>query len=465
MTEQDIAKIKEKNKKLFENAKLKGSHDIDFSNYKQTLKEFQEGYEEAENEEDKYNILMNYNSALEEFIEFLFGKNKNNFDNETIVEKYYIYIKKLFQSYTKILGSKELTKGDRKDILGKINEYINVFTKQNSGYLDNLIETLEELKEKNKKVFYEIILNVIGKLNECGRQCLQEFKKFCKYKSLVYFEKANSYFKKYIVDIKKISMCDRSFIEKCKKEIEISELFISDISSGSISLYEGSLNNDKLIESNFTGFTNTINGLKIGDFENEKYQIIMSNYEKVLIKLADQMTIQRALCIANIIKIGIKFLGDTNLKKYYKLGETCKLIMEKENKENFKWYKEFENIFNEIEEKIEILKHNEQEKKEEIKAKYKTEFDKIDDKYAKKKNNLEFINDILKLKPYKGYEQDINNKKINFNEDSQDLYQHLLIKYHPDNYEYSLDDEESILNYCLIEYIESYLNKIYHRIQ
>ena len=260
-------------------------------------------------------------------------------------------------------------------------------------------------------------------------------------------------------------MCDRSFIEKCKKEIEISELFISDISSGSISLYEGSLNNDKLIESNFTGFTNTINGLKIGDFENEKYQIIMSNYEKVLIKLADQMTIQRALCIANIIKIGIKFLGETNLKKYYKLGETCKLIMEKENKENFKWYKEFENIFNEIEEKIEILKHNEQEKKEEIKAKYKTEFDKIDDKYAKKKNNLEFINDILKLKPYKGYEQDINNKKINFNEDSQDLYQHLLIKYHPDNYEYSLDDEESILNYCLIEYIESYLNKIYHRIQ
>ena len=465
MTEQDIAKIKEKNKKLFENAKLKGSHDIDFSNYKQTLKEFQEGYEDEENEEDKYNILKNYNSALEEFIEFLFGKNKNNFDNETIVEKYYIYIKKLFQSYTKILGSKELTKDDRKDILGKINEYINVFTKQNSGYLDNLIETLEELKEKNKKVFYEIILNVIGKLNECGRQCLQEFKKFCKYKSLVYFEKANSYFKKYIVDIKKISMCDRSFIEKCKKEIEISELFISDISSGSISLYEGSLNNDKLIESNFTGFTNTINGLKIGDFENEKYQIIMSNYEKVLIKLADQMTIQRALCIANIIKIGIKFLGETNLKKYYKLGETCKLIMEKENKENFKWYKEFENIFNEIEEKIEILKINEQAEKERIKVKYKTEFDKIDDKYAKKKNNLEFINYILKLKPYKGYEQDINNKKINFNEDSQALYQHLLAKYHPDNYEYSLEDEESILNYCLIEYIESYLNKIYHRIQ
>ena len=465
MTEQDIAKIKEKNKKLFENAKLKGSHDIDFSNYKQTLKEFQEGYEDEENEEDKYNILKNYNSALEEFIEFLFGKNKNNFDNETIVEKYYIYIKKLFQSYTKILGSKELTKDDRKDILGKINEYINVFTKQNSGYLDNLIETLEELKEKNKKVFYEIILNVIGKLNECGRQCLQEFKKFCKYKSLVYFEKANSYFKKYIVDIKKISMCDRSFIEKCKKEIEISELFISDISSGSISLYEGSLNNDKLIESNFTGFTNTINGLKIGDFENEKYQIIMSNYEKVLIKLADQMTIQRALCIANIIKIGIKFLGETNLKKYYKLGETCKLIMEKENKENYKWYKEFEEIFNEIEEKIEILKINEQAEKERIKVKYKTEFDKIDDKYAKKKNNLEFINYILKLKPYKGYEQDINNKKINFNEDSQALYQHLLAKYHPDNYEYSLEDEESILNYCLIEYIESYLNKIYHRIQ
>ena len=465
MTEQDIAKIKEKNKKLYENAKLKGSHNIDFSNYKQTLKEFQESYEETEDEEDKYNILMNYNNTLEEFIELLFGKNKENFDNETVVEKYYIYVKELFQSYTKILGSKELSKDDRKDIVGKINGYINVFTKQNSGYLDNLIETIKELKEKNKKVFYEIISNVIGKLNECGKQCLQEFKKFCKYQSLVYFEKANSYFKKYIVDIKKISMCDKSVIEKCKKEKEISESFISDISSGSISLYEGSLNNDKLIESNFTGFTNTINGLKIGDYENEKYQIVMSNYEKVLIKLADQMTIKRALCIANIIKIGIKFLGDTNLKKYYKLGETCKLIMEKENKENIKWYKEFEIMFNEIEDQIATLKQNEMEEKERIKKKYKIEFDKIDDKFAKKKNNLEFINYILKLKPYKGYEKDINNKNINFNEDSQALYKYLLTKYHPDNYEYSLDDEESILNYCLIEYIESYLNKIYKKIQ
>ena len=40
-----------------------------------------------------------------------------------------------------------------------------------------------------------------------------------------------------------------------------------------------------------------------------------------------------------------------------------------------------------------------------------------------------------------------------------------MLKYHPDNYDYSDEDEESQLNYCMIEYIDSYLNKIYNNIQ
>ena len=41
--------------------------DIDYSNIKDTLKEFQDSYNQSEDDEDKYDILNNYNE--EEFIE------------------------------------------------------------------------------------------------------------------------------------------------------------------------------------------------------------------------------------------------------------------------------------------------------------------------------------------------------------------------------------------------------------
>ena len=57
--------------------------------------------------------------------------------------------------------------------------------------------------------------------------------------------------------------------------------------------------------------------------------------------------------------------------------------------------------------------------------------------------------------------KDKNNKDINFKEASQDLLRHLQARYHPDKYKYSDNDEESQLNYCIIETIESYLNKMF----
>ena len=78
----------------------------------------------------------------------------------------------------------------------------------------------------------------------------------------------------------------------------------------------------------------------------------------------------------------------------------------------------------------------------------------------KKKKYLDFINYILVKMPYKGYEEDKKNNKIDFSKESQDLIKYLQSKYHPDNYTYE-DDEQSQLNYCLIEYISSYLNRMF----
>ena len=170
LTDEDIEKIRKKNEELYKKQKTRTKRDIDYSNIKDTLKEFQDSYNQSEDDEDKYDILNNYNEVLEEFID-LFDK---NFDNETMIEKYYIYVKQLMNSYSTVLNMKEITKQNQERIIGKIGEYIKVFTQTSSGYLDDIIKVLENTK---KKIFYEIIINVMHELNECGKQCLQEKKK------------------------------------------------------------------------------------------------------------------------------------------------------------------------------------------------------------------------------------------------------------------------------------------------
>ena len=458
LTDEDIEKIKEKNKKYIKS--INETEKTDYSNLKQTLKEFQDAYNEAEEEDDKYNILLNYNCVLEEFIN-LFDK---DFDNETLVEKYYIYIKQLIQSYTKLMNMKEnITKGDIENILKNIKEYIKIFIKQNSGYLDDLVETMKEI---DKKYFYEIIVIIMEQLNECGKKCLADRKAFCKYHSLIYFEKADLFFTKYIIDLKKLLTVGKAIKDRCQNQLAVSRSYINDINSGAILLFENSLKTNKLIESKNTGFTNTLMGLKLSpQEENEKYQIIMSNYEKMLINLSDKISKEKAMCIANIMKIGIRFLGDVNLKKYMQLGEDCEFIVRQLNLDkNEEWYIEFKNIYNEVKDNYKSLKEDEKDMKEKIKSKYKNEFDEIDNKFSKKKNKIDFIKFILQLRPYKGYEEDKKNNKINLNGNIQDLLEYLKSKYHPDNYTYSDEDEQSQLDYCIVEYIESYINKMNNNI-
>jgi hypothetical protein len=255
-------------------------------------------------------------------------------------------------------------------------------------------------------------------------------------------------------------------MDKCKNQRAVSVTYISDINSGAIVLIENSLKSKQLIQSNMTGFTSTLLGLKLSPTdEAEKYQIILSNYEKMLIGLSDQKSRERALCIANILKLAIRFLGDLNYKKYIKLAQDCKFLVDQLNLDKGEeWYKDFEDIYKEIEENYKIMKENEKEMRNNIKKKYKSQFDEIDNKFSKKKSDIDFINYILQLKPYKGLEEDKKDKKLDFSKVNQELLKHLRNKYHPDDCQYSMDDEDSQLNYCIIETIDSYLNKLFNEL-
>ena len=179
----------------------------DYINIKGVLKQYYDAFEkfkkdkgedDDDNNDDGIIYITNYYTTLESFI----NKFDKNFDNETVLYKFYLYIKDLFLKYLEALKL-GLDRGDKKHIFEKINDYIQIFINKSSGYLNELIEILSSLKKgKNKVNFFQIIAFVVKKLCEFGQTCIFSNKPFCKYHSIIYFEQSNSYYEKYFPKIK-----------------------------------------------------------------------------------------------------------------------------------------------------------------------------------------------------------------------------------------------------------------------
>ncbi len=90
--------------------------------------------------------------------------------------------------------------------------------------------------------------------------------------------------------------------------------------------------------------------------------------------------------------------------------------------------------------------------KEIIRKKYKKIFEEISNKFNKRKNTSDFINYALQLRPYNGYVEDRRNGKI-VNIDTLENLEYLLSKYHPDKYTFDKENENSTLDYCIVEKI------------
>ena len=114
---------------------------------------------------------MNYNNTLEEFVDLF---DINNFDNETMVEKYYIYVSQLINSYIKTLKIQAYCRGEEQNkIKEKIKKYIEVFSKISLNYLNIIIENKLKIlneDEQLKKIFFEIIIFVVEKINKLGKE-------------------------------------------------------------------------------------------------------------------------------------------------------------------------------------------------------------------------------------------------------------------------------------------------------
>ena len=505
LTKEEMENLKNKMKNLLD--KLGDNNignNIDYINIKSLLKKYNDAYEkfkknkkknndedEDDDNEDGITYLKNYYTTLEEFIKKL----DKNFDNETVLFKFYLYIKDLFQKYLEAIKL-GLDKGEKKSLFEKINEYIQLFIDKSSGYLNELLEILSGLKKIKCKVnFLKIIAFVIKKLNELGKTCIFSNKPFCKYHSIIYFEQSNYYFDKYFPIIKEeekdkndlkekkeipeegkenrenIDLLPQNEYESLINAYKSSLNYLRDIKSGAILLFEEFFNKNELINTNLIitsdqgrGLTAQSNLYNLDKMNRENQKVFLANYEKLLseIQVSKVFTKKEALCIANILKINFYMSQDfgNNPRYLLYLANRCKKIVEHlklDTKE--KWYLEFEEFYNKLKEK-EPKDQNLQELLDEMKAKYPDVFVKIEEAFNRK-NAKEFIKFIIKEFPYKDAENETDKK---FDNDSPETLRYLLRKYLPDNYKFSRTKEETVLKYCIVNEISKKLNYFYSNV-
>ena len=468
----------------------------DYINIKGVLKQYYDAFEkfkkdkgedDDDNNDDGIIYITNYYTTLESFI----NKFDKNFDNETVLYKFYLYIKDLFLKYLEALKL-GLDRGDKKHIFEKINDYIQIFINKSSGYLNELIEILSSLKKgKNKVNFFQIIAFVVKKLCEFGQTCIFSNKPFCKYHSIIYFEQSNSYYEKYFPKIKEdkgkdnknnnpgieggnekrenISFLPANEIESLNNAHKSCLNFLRDIKSGAILLCEEFLKKDELINENLIltadkgrGITAQQNLYNLDKMNRENQKIYLDNYEKLLseIQVSKEFTKKEALCIANIIKINF-FMSKTfsNKPRYLiYLARRCETIVEhlKLNK-NEKWYLEFQDLYKKLKEN-EPTDQNYQEQLSEMKEKYPDVFRIIEDNFNTM-SPKEFIKFIIKEHPYNGFENDKDKK---FDNDNPETLRYLLRKYLPDNYKPIRSKPETILKCCIAHDISKKLNYLYN---
>ena len=444
-SKEQMEKLKQKIEDITKKIKHKGkTQGMDYSSFKETLKTYLDAYKECnENEiEDKKLYLDNFNEAMEAFIaEF------KNFDNETVLEKYYLYIKELFlSSYMEYLKL-PLPAGEKNtifpEIFEKIEKYLTFFIDKSSGYLNNLLEILSPLQNGSlslSKEFYKIVINIMEKLNNCGKERIKKINAFFKYHSLMYFEQSLHYYDIYLSQQREARF-DPQSLQKMIEQKQISVDYIKNIKSDAILLADESIIKGRkfdkmkmMFESINSGVTEALNKLSVLNYADiskntELVKSAIKELEDILarIQITDKPSITEAKCIAYILKLN-QMLGNISHKTKYifALADRCKYIIEHSDiDERDEWYKEFKDVY----EKIQTFNTQNEDYNnllERVKQRDPSDFNELDEEFNKNKGTIKFIKYLLEKHPYPNYENDKNNKVIDFDDYSIGLIEFLM---------------------------------------
>ena len=434
-------------------------------NYKKCINDYIKYYAESYNNEEKYKYIQNLSKILIKFIDTF-----DKIGNDTLGNKYFLYIKALFETYRKRLQLLSAFTDDNLEEIPQIcKKFLQILsTFKNTDY-KSYIELLylfdiplskndkkETIKIQNKitelreRILFDLVTYVIELIEEKAEKILSSVDlKLSKYNSKYLFQNCiqiSELFIKSERDLAKyyqIRERHNNCLENCKnkiKEINANSLFEIDRTKQSGILFD--------------------NGENI---EREELLIILDNYREALhnmIEINDNE--YKAILLANIVKINYEYLKNDNYVGLKKMAEESLSLAKTINKnlKELKWYQEISQILEELRKKSENMEKMAQDNFEKkCKNEKKYIFDEIEN--YRKKSNIEFIEFILEKYPPK-----INPLRKNktaqeeFNHNKKRFIQKLFQRYHPDNLGLLKNTDEEKLKYSIYHTISLELNSI-----
>ena len=448
-------KIIENNNNL--NVSFRSDDEKEIKSYREEMNEYYKYFKNSDNIQDKCRYIDKYIQVLLNYLNTFYKEG-----NDTLGNKYFFYIKTLFNSYRTFIKLKNEIKEDEKNlIIQNCNKYLNILSKfKNINYI-NYIELLDlfdvqlsefekkELFQAQKEIRNDILLSLVTEvmklLKEKGEEILLNNSKFSKYNSRYVFQNCiqiGERFKLQKEESKNYQIKKKyeEYLDNCKTEIK-------KIDANSLFEIDKSKKNKKL-------FDNTKN------IKREELLILLDNYEQAYINIKDirECNYEKAIIKANIVKIQYKYL---NFKNYESLKKMCEdsINLIKSINENCKedWFVEINSISKEI-----LKTYDEQKKleKESFELKYKDKFEELE-KFPKNTDLeiIEFIEYILKKYPPKNNPLK-KNKTVGdyWKKDPKSFIDKLSAKYSTDNLKNKTEDEMFIFR--IYDIINHELNKI-----
>ena len=432
-------------------------------NYKKNINDYIRYYSESYSKEDKCKYISNLSEELILFINTL-----DKEGNDTLGNKYFLYIKALFESYNKKLKLNSLLEQNEIDkIIDNCKYFLKLLSNfQNTNY-KSYIELLylfdiplskeeKEQSAKEEKQITDIRSNILFDLVTYSMELIEEKAEIIQNMKLQLSQYNSKYLFQSCIQISelfikserelakfhKINERHNICLKKCKNEINI-------INANSLVEIGKTKNSGKLFENK--------------NLKREELLILLDNFREALqnIKGTNEHEYE-AIIKANIVKINYKYLQSTNYSELIKMADQSVSFGKSLNKnpEQMNWYFEIYNILEELKKKKEIKeKETEDILDTMIKNEKKYIFDEI--KEYRKKTNLEFLEFILrKYPPLNSSFKIKTNIKDEWKKNSKKLVLKLSRSYHPDHLGLKTDTLEEKLNYKIYQTISSELNSI-----
>ena len=437
----------------------------EFENYKKDMNFYYNEYNNSNNAQEKYTYIYNFGKALVNFL--------NNFDkegNDTLGNKYFLYIKTLFESFRKLIQLKSLIdENHKKEIIDTSIGFLELLsTFKNISYMhyiellnlfviplskeknNNLFDLQNKITDNRNNILYKLVTIVIKLIKEKAEKILLNNNKFSRYNAKYLFQncitiselfiKSNRDLAKFYEIYKEHNDC----IDKCKVEIK-------KINANSLIVINKIKNSGKLFENE-------------ENMDREDLLILLDNYKQAIQNIQGiNDYISESILLANIVKIKYIYLNNQNYEKLIKIAEQsvdlAKFDKNKENVEKYKWYLEITSILIELKKRNEESKRCEQENLENPnKDEEKERLDEIKEK-RRKSSIIEFIEFVLdKYPPKKNPVRRGRTARDLWNEDKKSFIEVLSARYNPDNYPRNTNQER--LKYRIYQCIYSELNCI-----